>query len=145
MPIDIKALLDPSHFATFLGGVAIGAAAQYIGDRFTDARRKKEAKAEAKKQYNAIARAMPNLLDEMRSDLRQTANHQIRELVVLNNNRITFMHDRPRLEYYQEKHPDILKQIQMLVSAGYARDVSTTSHPIYRLSEEFVGFLLADT
>lgn len=141
MSFDPASLLSVSHLATFLGGTVVGAAGKYMADRFTDSRRKKEAAAEARRRYSAIHDSMPSFIAGLKADLSRSDNKLIREFVVLPNERITFNHDRPRFEYYETEHPDLPNMVQMLLDASYIRDISTTRHPIYRLSEEFVTFL----
>lgn len=141
MAFDPASLFDVSHLATFLGGTIVGAAGSYMADRFTDRRRKKEAISEAKQRFLAIQNLIPDLIAEIKADLGEPEKQLIREFVCLSNNRIIFNHDRPRFQYYETDHPDLTNKIQFLVDEGYVRDVSTTSHPIYRMSDEFVAFL----
>ena len=59
VPIDIKSLLDPSHLVTFIGGVVVGAAAQYVGDKFTDSRRKRESSPPPRRARTGARRIDP--------------------------------------------------------------------------------------
>ena len=141
MAFDPASIFDVSHLATFLGGTAVGAAASYMADRFTDRRRKSEVASEAKQRFSKIRDLLPDLAAELKTDLSQPDNRLVREFVVLSNERVSFNHDRPRFEYYESNHPEIQNQVRLLVDAGYVRNVSTTNYPVYRMSDEFVDYL----
>lgn len=138
MPFDPKSLLDVSYLVTFLGGTAVGAAGTYMADRFTDRRRAKEAEATAGSQFKRLAKQMPELFAELGRDLRENSGLMLREFVILPNERITFNHDKPRIEIYETKHPAAKNQVGILVSEGLVEVVRSTSTPIYRLTEPFV-------
>lgn len=141
MPFDSTTLLDVSHLATFLGGAAVGAAGTYMADRFTDRRREKERKHAAAAKFERMAKHMPELLAELRKDLCENGALVLRELVILPNERITFNHDKPRIEVYESKHPAAKNQVGLLVSEGYLEVIRSSDTPIYRLAEHFVESL----
>ena len=138
MSFDPSTLLDAFHLASFLGGAAIGAAGTYMADRFTDRRRAKEAEDAAGAQFDRVSRQMPALFAELRKDLSEGKEHVLREFVILPNERITFNHDKPRIEIYETKHPAAKNQIGVLVSEGFVEIVRSSDTPIYRLTEKFV-------
>lgn len=105
---------------TFLAGTGVGAAGTYLADRFTDQRRKGEAKREADAGFLRIAKLMPKLLCEFLEDLR--AENLLREFVVLRSERLQFMHDKPRIEIYETKHPQAKNQV------GIGRCLSSQRH-----------------
>jgi hypothetical protein len=105
MPFDPNSLWDVSHLVAFVGGAAVGAAGTYLGDRFTDQRRKSEARSKADAEFARIKKLMPALIAELAADLRNSSEHVLREFVILGNERLRFMHDKPRIEIYETKHP----------------------------------------
>lgn len=131
-------MFDTTHLVAFIVGTAVGAAGQYMADRLTDQRRKGEAKREAASKFERTSSAMPKLISEMREDLGKPEHAVVREFVALPNERVMFNSDRTRLAYFESVHPDLTNKIALLVEAGYIKNVSTTSTPIFRMTEEFV-------
>jgi hypothetical protein len=62
--------------------------------------------------------------------------------VVLPNDRVSFWSDKKRFYYFEEKHPDLKIQIDLLQNQGHIIDVTPKNTPIFRMTEEFVDFLL---
>jgi hypothetical protein len=118
MAFDPATLLDASHLASFVGGAAVGAAGTYLADRFTDQRRTKEAVRAADAQFERVVRLMPSLIAEFRGDLRGNKDRVLREFIALPNERLTFNHDKPRIEIFETKHPAAKNQVGVLVSEG---------------------------
>jgi hypothetical protein len=143
VPFDPSTLLDVTHLATFLGGVAIGCAGQYMADKFTDKRRAKESRSSEKKQFSELRDAMPQLIDEMAKDLHDDTSQSIREFVITPNRRINFNHSKPRFVYFEEDHPHIQVQVDRLRDAGYLDDVTVGNASIYRMQEHFVRLVRA--
>jgi hypothetical protein len=127
-----------SHSAAFLLGTATGAAGQYFADRFTDQRRRQEARAEIKARWSKIIGAMPAFIEEMKKDLKSSP--LIREFIVLPNKHVSFGVGKlqPRFRYYEDEHPQLRGQLAMLEHYGYIHDVTPGNTPIYRMTEEFV-------
>ena len=84
---------------------------------------------------------MPELIAEIKDDLAKHPNELVREFVVVANERITVNHDRPRFHYFEDRHSGLKNKVQVLVDAGYVRDISTNRLPIYRMSDQFVAFV----
>lgn len=152
MPIDPATPLDVTHLLTFFGGAAagvvgvvatgvVGAAGTYIADRFTDRRREKEKKRAAAAKFERVLKHMPELLAELRNDLRANGELVLRELVILSNERISFNHSKPRIVVYVSKHAAAKNQVGLLVSEGYVEVIRSSDTPIYRLTENFVDSL----
>ena len=144
MPFDPSSLLDVTHAATFLGGTAVGAAGKYIADRFTDQRHKKEAKAGERQRFSSLKKVMPGLLGEMKEDLVKNENLHLREFVILPNPGLTFIHDTPRMQFFESNHPSARNQATTLLSEGFIEMVKEGQFPIYRLKEAFVFQLTND-
>ena len=144
MPIDLSALLDMSHAVTFLGGTAVGAAGKYLADRFTDQRHKSEEETDARKKFLHIKGLMPQLLQEMKEDLRRQEDLHIREFVVLPARSLTFNHDRLRFQYFETDHPSAVNQVSILVGEGYVEKLNDNQFPIYRLKESVVRRIKSD-
>lgn len=130
-------MFDISHLVTFVAGTAVGAAGQYMADRFTDQRREQESKREANQKFQRALQAMPALLAEMKADLIKPEYDVVREFVALPNDRVMFNSDRTRFAYFRSTHVALENQIAMLVELGYIRDVSKNQTPIYRMTEDF--------
>lgn len=143
MAFDPSSLLDVSHLATFLGGTAVGAAGTYIGDRFTDARREKKSAADIKNKFKSLQKQMPELLREMKDDLQVEDSSMVREFVVLPNSRITFVHSKPRFQYFAESHPQLETKVDLIRDAGFVDQLECADVPMYRMREHFVEALMS--
>jgi hypothetical protein len=141
MTFDLSALLDVSHFAAFLGGTIVGCAGQYFADRFTDRRRRQEARSAEHKQFANLRASMPKLFEEMKRDLENDAAHSVREFVIVPNRRVSFNSSKPRFIYYEDDHPNVRIQADRLLDAGYIDDVTVGNAPIYRMREHFVALV----
>lgn len=138
MPFDPSSLFDTSHFATFLGGAAIGSAGQYLADRYTDRRREQEKMSHEKRNVAKLNELMPQLFQDLAEKLKSDQSGTIREFIVLKNRTIPFWESKPRYLYYESERPNLINQFSLLVEAGYAQNVSVGNIPIFRLREEFV-------
>jgi len=139
--MELSSILSVSHLLTFLGGVAVGCAGQYLADRFTDQRRKKEDRSEAETEFLAIKSDMKELLAEMEIDLREDKSRSIREFVISPNRRVSFNGKKPRFMYFEDEHPHLRLQVDRLESAGYVDDITPGNAPIFRMSEHFVQLI----
>ena len=142
MAFDLSTLFDVSHLLTFVGGAMVGAAGTYLGDRFTDSRRAKEARAETRASFNRLHEQMPDLLCEMRSDLQAPESSLIREFALLANPRLVYDHSKPRFQYYFESYPQLHPQVDLLVAAGFVEQLDSPNVPMYRMKENFVDILI---
>ena len=71
-----------SHFISFLVGMALGASGQYFASKFTDQRRRQEAKRETQDRFKKAREAVPDLIAEMRDDLRKPEHATTRHFYV---------------------------------------------------------------
>jgi hypothetical protein len=101
-----------SHSLAFLLGAATGAAGQYLADKYTDQRRRQEARSAVDTRWSKIQTAMPALIQEMKKDLSE--NSLVREFIVLPNNRVPFGVGKlqPRFRYYEDEHPNLRGQLR---------------------------------
>ena len=93
--------------------------------------------------FDRLVEMMPELLAEMKEDLTSTANKFIREFVPLDEKGMIFNHGKPRFEYYGDTHDHLMNKIDMLEDSGFIYVVHHAKYSkIYRMTEEFVTFLL---
>lgn len=142
MAFDPSTLLDVSHLVTFVGGAMVGAAGQYLGDRFTDSRRAKEQASEIKKSFKRLQEQMPDLLQEMKADLQTAGSSMIREFVLLPNARVSFNQSKPRFQYFAEVHPHLQTQVDLMRDAGFVDELDSANVPMYRMREHLVEELI---
>ena len=69
--------------ATFLGGVALGAAGTYFADKLTDKWRALEERRSEKRAFDELATKMRDLFREMKADLEDEKMLLVREFFVL--------------------------------------------------------------
>jgi hypothetical protein len=125
----------------FLTGTAVGAAGKYMADLYTDQRHKKETIAAERQGFLRMRKQMPNLLGEMKENLFRNQSLHLREFVILPSPGVTFIHDRPRMQFFESEHPSARNQVTILLNEGYIEIVKDGQCPIYRLSEAFISQL----
>jgi hypothetical protein len=86
--------------------------------------------------------AMPDLVAEMRSDLRSGGHEFTREFLLVKKSWVVNFSD-PHFRYYHEEHDNLTGKIQVLENYGFVIDVTTSNVKKYRMTEEFVELLLA--
>ena len=134
--------MDVSHLIAFLVGTGIGAAGEYFAIKFTDQRRRQEAKRESHDRFEQVRAAIPKLLVEMHDDYMKPENAVIRELFLLPNRHVYMGTGgggpRTTLAYYQDDHTNLHDQFRILENNGYVHDVTSGKVPKYQVTEEFV-------
>lgn len=90
-------------------------------------------------------RLMPELILEMRADVREDATELIRELVLLPHKNVVFDSRKPRFTYFEIEHPGLPLQLDWLEEMGLLVDVTPSNTPIYRMTAEFAGWLRGPT
>ncbi len=123
----------------FLIGTFTGAAGGYFANKYTDARRKKEAAKENANKFAQVAAQMPELLQEMRQDL--TEHPSVREFFVLLGGAVLGGTSSPSFQYRDAIHPGLMGKLHILENHGYLTDVTPKDCPKYRMTEEFVRLL----
>lgn len=106
--------------------------AQGISDNLLDGRKKRFLEAQAK---------VPELMAEMRKDLSEVGNEYIREFFLADKSWI--MNNRDEcFAYYFNDFKNLPGQLHVLENYKFVIDISPNSIKWYRMSEEFVDFLL---
>jgi phage pi2 protein 07 len=126
---------------TVLVGTASGAAGGYFSSKYTDKRKEQESQNRETKKFKKLMKEMPDLFREIKEDLSNEETKFIRELVLMPNERVAASLREDCLVYYENKHPSLKSKIDILENHGYVFDVTETSLPKYRLSEEFVALI----
>jgi hypothetical protein len=134
--------LDITHLVTFLVGALSGAAGQYLGAKYTDRRRKKEAEKALTGLLKKMRELMPELIAEMSQDIRLEGYESVREFVLLPSERTLFNGgEKKRFVYFEAAIDNLIGKVQILEHEGLVIDVSPGNAPIYRMTEEFVELL----
>lgn len=92
-----------------------------------------------------LIRSMPALMSEMRKDLHSPDGATVREFFVLPNQRVMLGgSSKPRFIYYEDVHPTIMSQLDLLEEHRLVKDVTPVGNnvKIYRMSESLVSQLL---
>ncbi|NTU44686.1 MAG: hypothetical protein HGA99_04060 [Chlorobiaceae bacterium] len=90
-------------------------------------------------------RMMPDLIAEMRVDVRSDDTQLIREFVPLSKRGIKFNHPKPQFVYYKTDHPKLTLQLDWLKEMGLIIDVTPLTYPVYRMVPEFAKWLRFET
>lgn len=135
--------MNTETLISFLLGAATGATGTYFAHKYTDKRRSKESKAESRKRFEDTASKMPELIQEMQKGLSDPEGALIREFFVRRNRNVMISTGGRRYFCFQEEeHRDLLHKIRILEDQGFVTDVTHTNLPKFRMSEEFVDYLL---
>jgi hypothetical protein len=90
-------------------------------------------------------RLMPELLAEMRKDVRGDETGLVMEFVVLPSRGCGFWDTKPRFVYFESEHPNLQLKVDWLEEMGYIVDVTPKNTPIYRMVPEFLATLRGTT
>ena len=132
-----------SHLIAFVVGVFTGAGAKYYADKYTDKRRAKESDVHIRKLFEDTASMMPDLIREMQEDLRKPESKVLREFIILSSKRVRFMGGGKKfMSYNEDEHQDLMHKVTLLENRGFIYDVTQSNIPKYRMTEEFVNYVL---
>lgn len=131
-----------SHFAMFLFGTGVGAAGTYYAELFTDRRRSKEAKAEAKRKFREAQERMPKLIGAMKEATENPFFAVNREFTAIRDKRACIGYKPPGLYYYGNDYPGLIDMAHTLVDYGFIRCIRPDPDmSVYCMTEEFVELL----
>ena len=130
-----------SHIIAFLGGVGTGAASKYFADKYTDKRRKQERVSEVKKSFKKAKKKMPELIAEIKKDLKDPEYEIVREFFILGKSNI-LNNEGKSLVYYYEDYKDLKEKVKYLEYLDFVEDITPGNCPMYRMSEKFVELVL---
>ncbi|MCI1735946.1 MAG: hypothetical protein LKM38_00430 [Pseudomonas veronii] len=126
----------------FLTGAFTGAAGNYLADKYTDTRRRKEEKRETKKFWKDVEARFPKIIQEMKSDLKQDGMSGVRVFFVKESYTMLAFVTEPCFEYNTDKHEDLRAAVHFLLDNNLLKDITPGNAPMYRMSERLVDFLL---
>lgn len=124
-----------THLIAFVVGGFTGAAGQYLGEKYTDQRRKQEARAESRSEWARIEKLMPEVIGSLRNGLKDKP--LIREFVVLRARGTVMASSRPRFVFYESEVADLRTKVEMLEEVGYVTNVEPGNTTIYRITQQF--------
>ncbi len=88
---------------------------------------------------------MPKLFKNMARALKDEKTKLVREFFVLRNRNVKIgVSTKPRLSYFEEDYENLQNKLDILEDYGFINDVRVDTAPIYRMTPEFVKFLLTD-
>ncbi|MCG9880410.1 MAG: hypothetical protein MH472_07415 [Bacteroidia bacterium] len=122
---------------TFIAGVFTGIISQYYGTRLSDKAKNRDVINERKKLFEKAYNQMPKLLKQMKSNFEHSSN---REFFILPSKGIIF-NAVNYIAYYQDEHEDLKSKIGFLEDESFIKDITETSTPKYRISNEFSELL----
>lgn len=126
-----------THTATFLLGVAVGAAFFIL-----KANRDRSAR-DPRKILQRLYRESPRFFDELKLELDRPEFQGVREFAILESSSHTFVSEDLRFVYYEEDMPDLKSLAASLEDNGFVDDVTRGRTPIFRLRENFIAALKA--
>jgi len=90
-------------------------------------------------------RLMPELIAEMRDDVRGDGSELVREFILIRSRNVLVNSTKPRFRYFETEHPQLRLQVDWLDEMGAVIDVTVGRAPIYRMVPEFAEWLRGRT
>lgn len=131
-----------SYAITFITGLVAGILGKFLADRLSDKAKKKDLKKKRKNTFHKIKLAMPDLIAEMISDLKDLNMDSCRIFFVLPKRSIPFRSSEPAFVYYESDHDNLRSKIRRIENAGLVHDITEGNTPKYQFDEEFIDFLI---
>ena len=124
----------------FLVGAFTGAAATYLGNKFTDKRRESELKSANEVKWKDLLQRFPAVLSEMIDDVNNPEFVSTRKFFVKSSG--TSVNFKGQcFQYHTDVHSDLLAAINYLEDLGFIEDVTRSNCPTFRMHEHFVDRL----
>jgi len=86
-------------------------------------------------------RLMPDLIAEMRRDLKNDDSELIREFIVHRQRGLSYWAQRKQFVYYETDYSDLRNKIDWLAEMCLVRDVTRTEVTTYRILDDFANWL----
>ena len=101
------------------------------------------ARKSATKRFKKLVAHMPALIEEMIHDLNNRPD--IRTFCKLQNEQVPQQDDGAGFCYYNSNHPDLDRNIEMLLTSGFIKDITTPDKNCqkYIFQEKFVDLVLS--
>lgn len=126
----------------FIVGAFTGAAAHYLGEKYTDKRRSIELASEDDERWADLASRFPKVIAEMKADVQRPHSLSTREFFVKSSvTHFAANPSAPCFEYHTDVHSDLGAAISYLKELGFIEDITTGNCPMYRMREHFVDRL----
>jgi hypothetical protein len=93
--------------------------------------------------FQKVKMSMPDLVSEMKADLSREGGEFVREFWLASRKWTMNWGRTKRFAYYYEDHDNLDGKIQILENYGFVFMTKSGMAKIYRMTEEFVGLLLA--
>jgi len=124
----------------FIVGAFTGAAAHYLGEKYTDKRRSIELASEHDERWADLARRFPRVIAEMKENVQKPNLLATREFFVKSSG-TKVNRSESYFEYHTDVHSDLGAAISYLKELGFIEDITTGNCPMYRMREHFVDRL----
>lgn len=124
----------------FVVGAFTSAAGQYLGTKYTDIRKSKEASDAKRLQWIEVEKRFPAIISEMKEDAKRTDARSVREFFVTSS-RSMVNRKGSYFAYHTDIHSDLSAAVRYLEELGYVEDISSGNTPLYRMKEHFVDLL----
>lgn len=128
-------------FGSFLAGAITGAAGSYLGNRFTDQRRRRESASATQRQFHLACESMSDLIAALKAEATRPGWEMVREIFALPTKGVLAGTSQRRFMLYEDEIADLLTKLRTLESYGFVTEVTTKSVPIFRMTEAFVAML----
>ena len=124
----------------FLVGSFTGAAGTYLGNKYTDKRRKKESVNALETEWERLRAKFPSVIQEMQEDVKNPECKGIRTFFVTVKGAMINV-DEPHFIYYKDVHPELSAALMVMIDLGFIQDITPKNCPMYRFKEHFYELL----
>jgi len=101
----------------------------------------KEVSEETMNRFKEAQRLMPELIDELKKDVRSDETELVLDVVVTPSPGSVFNFSRECFVYHEAEHPNLKNKINWLVENGFLENRTTGNLPIYRIKAGFAKLL----
>ena len=93
-----------SHIISFAIGLSTGILGSFIANRLLERAKRKDKRKDRKKEFKAIVLKMPDLIEEMKTDLLNQEMRGCREFFISPSKSVVFNIRTPAFFYYEDNH-----------------------------------------
>ena len=98
-------------------------------------------RSESEGVFLEAERLMPDLVAEMRADVRGDETELVRDYCILPSPTTGYAWPRSHFRLTEAEHPDLLNKLEWLEEMGLVVNVTPGNMPVYRLTPAFAGWL----
>jgi hypothetical protein len=122
----------------------IGILGTFWGNSITERAKDRDSKKQILNKFQIIKSKIPELMNEMKSDMKNPELKLCSEFVILPSKNVIFNTSRNAFAYFENEHENLISKVLILKNSGYVHDITDGNVPRYQFDEEFVDMFTSD-